>query len=65
MEAIKNGTGAVVQQTTNINKVEIRNDFKEQMEPDRIAFTLKDQLLKAANNPGQAAGRSLQGAFTR
>jgi hypothetical protein len=65
MEAIKNGNGAVVQQTTNINKVEIRNDFKEQMEPDRIAFTLKDQLLKAANNPGQAAGRSLQGAFTR
>jgi hypothetical protein len=65
MTAIKNGEGAVVQQTTNIAKIEIQNNFKEQMEPDRIAFTLKDQLLKAANNPGQASGRSLQGAFTR
>lgn len=41
---------------TNINKVEIRNDFKEQLEPDRIAFTLKNQLMKAAQNPTQANG---------
>lgn len=66
IERILGGVGdgeSTVQQTTvnNINKVEIRNDFKEQMEPDRIAFTLKEQLLKAANNPGQAAGRSLSG----
>lgn len=61
LTAINNGTGAVVQQTTNIGKVEIRNDFKEQMEPDRIAFTMRDQLLKAANNPGQTSGRSLRG----
>ena len=42
------------QNQVNINKVEIRNDFKERMEPDRIAFTLKEQLLKAAQNPTQA-----------
>ena len=39
----------------DIGRVEIRNDFKEQQQPDRIAFTLKDQLLKAAQNPTQAA----------
>jgi hypothetical protein len=49
--------------TTNIDKIEIRNEFKEQMEPDRIAFTLKEQLLKAALNPGQAAGRSTRAAL--
>lgn len=59
------GSPSVVNQVTNIGKVEIRNDFKEQQEPDRIAFTLKDQLLKAAKNPTQARGNSLQGAFTR
>jgi hypothetical protein len=65
LQAISDGTGAVVTQTTHIGKVEIRNDFKQQMEPDRIAFTLKEQLLKAAQNPGQAAGRSFTGAFAR
>lgn len=50
---------------TNIGKVEIRNDFKENQEPDRIAFTLKDQLMKAARNPTQGRGTSLQGAFAR
>ena len=48
---------------TNIGKVEIRNEFKEQLEPDRIAFSLKEQLMKAANNPTQARGNSFQGAF--
>lgn len=46
---------------TNIGKVEINNQFKEQLEPDRIAFTLKEQILKAALNPQQAAGRSMRG----
>lgn len=41
---------ATPQQTVNIAKVEIKNDFKELMEPDRVAFTIKDQLLKAARN---------------
>ncbi len=45
---------------TNISKVEIRNDFKEQMEPDRIAFALKDQLMKTAQNPTSRKGASLQ-----
>ena len=42
---------------TNVGKVEIKNNFKEQIEPDRIAFSLKDQLLKAAQNPTAARGR--------
>lgn len=44
-----------------IDKIEINNQFKENAEPDRIAFTLKDQLMKAALNPTQAAGGSLRG----
>lgn len=54
---------ATANYVNNIGKVEIRNDFKEQMEPDRIAFSLKEQLLKAAKNPTQGRGQSLQGAF--
>jgi hypothetical protein len=52
---------ATSKQVTNINTVNINNAFKEQMEPDRIAFSLKDQLLKAAANPLQASGRSMAG----
>ena len=37
--------------------------FKEQLEPDRIAFALKEQLYKAMKNQTQAKGSSLQGAF--
>lgn len=57
--------GNVTNHVTNIGKVEIRNDFKENAEPDRVAFTLRDQLLKAAQNPTQSRNRSLQGAFAR
>jgi hypothetical protein len=56
-------TSAVAAMTTNIGKVEINNQFKEQMEPDRIAFTLKEQLVKAAINPTAAGGRSLRGGL--
>lgn len=49
---------AAVQMTTNIGKVEIANQFKENAEPDRIAITLKNQLLKTAQNPTQGRGRS-------
>lgn len=45
-----------------IDKIEINNAFKENAEPDRIAFTLKEQLMKAALNPTQSSGRSLSGA---
>jgi hypothetical protein len=58
----------IVQQNVNVNGgVHINNSFKENMEPDRIAFSLKSQFLKAANNRTQARGRSLStsnaGAF--
>lgn len=49
----------------NIGKVEIRNDFKENQDPDRIAFTLKEQLMKSVRNATQGRGTSFQGAFTR
>jgi hypothetical protein len=55
-DGVKNVSGNI----TNIDKVEINNMFKEQLEPDRIAFTLRDQLQKAAMNPKSARGRSLQ-----
>jgi len=49
---------AVAQPKVDIGKIEIKNNFKEQMEPDRIAFTLKSQLMKAAQNPTQASGKN-------
>lgn len=52
-----NSGEAVVNQVTNIGKVEIKNQFKENMEPDRIAFSLTKQLMKAAQNPTQSRGR--------
>jgi hypothetical protein len=48
---------STVTQVTNIGKVEIKNQFKEQMEPDRVAFSLTKQLMKAAQNPTQSRGR--------
>ena len=54
----RTGNQAVANNVTNIGKVEIRNEFKDKLEPDRIAFTVKDQLLKAAQNPVAAKGRS-------
>lgn len=47
----------VIQNNTNIGKVEIKNNFKENLEPDRIAFSIVDQLQKAARNPTQAINR--------
>lgn len=52
----------VVSQTTNIGKVEIRQDFKENQEPDRIAVSLVKTLAAVALNPTQAAGNSLSGS---
>ncbi len=51
-----NSGDAIVSNVVNIAKVEQSFQFKEQMEPDRVAFTVKEQLLKAATNPTQ--GRS-------
>jgi hypothetical protein len=53
----------IVNQTTNIGHVNINNNFKEQLEPDRIAFTLVEQLGKVAQNPNQGSGRSLSGSL--
>lgn len=52
---IDTGEGALATNVTNISKVEINQDFKQQQEPDRIAFTVADTLLKLARNPTQAA----------
>lgn len=62
MGGVDSGEGSLSSNVTNIAKVEIRNEFKEQQEPDRIAFSLKDQLLKAAQNPTQKRGGSMQAA---
>ncbi len=61
----KNGEMPVGQSVTNIGKVEIINDFKEQMEPDRVAFALTSQLTKIAQNPQQATGRSFSRGLTQ
>ena len=57
--ATKNDDGSAVsaKNITNIGKVEINNEFKEKFEPDRIAFSLKEQLLKASQNPTAARGK--------
>ena len=62
--ALDQGRG-VSQAQVNINKVEINNDFKERIEPDRVAFTVKDQLMKAALNPVAARGRPFNPAVAR
>ncbi len=49
-----------VQSVTNIDKIEIRNDFKERIEPDRVAFALVEQLTKLGQNPLGTRGRSLR-----
>ena len=38
----------------NINTLQMNNSFKEQMEPDRIALSIKEQFVKAALNPTSA-----------
>ena len=53
---------AVVQNNTNIGKIEINQEFKERQNPDRIAFSVKEQILKTANNPTQGR-RSLSGGL--
>lgn len=56
---IKDGSDSdlpVSQQVTNIGTVNVNQQFKEQMEPDRIAFAFTEQLKKIAMNPAQASG---------
>lgn len=54
----KSNKQSVVQ---NIGQVVIRNDFKENMQPDRVAFTIADQLKKVAQNSTQGRGVTLAG----
>lgn len=51
--------------TQNIDSVTINQDFKEAQDPDRIAFTVQEALLKIAQNPTQAIGRSFAGGLAR
>jgi len=48
---------------TYINKVEVRQDFKKNTEPDRVAHSLVKTLTNIAKNPTQAANKSQQGAL--
>ncbi len=41
---------------TYIDNVTVKNNFKENMHPDRIAFTIVDQLGKVGRNKVRAAG---------
>jgi len=43
----------------NINKVSIENKFAENAQPDRIAFTIKDQLMDMAESRTQGRARPL------
>ena len=56
--------GGVANQIVNMD-VKMENHFKEMMEPDRVAFTIKDQLLKASQNrtTGSKAAFKPAGAF--
>lgn len=43
----------------NIAKVEMNMEFKEQNAPDRIAFSVKEQLFNAVKNPTRGRGTGL------
>jgi len=55
----------VANNVVNIGSVTIKQDFKQQIEPDRIAFTVQEQLLDLARNPTQSVNRSFEGAFAQ
>lgn len=64
-QLLQGNEAPISQSVTNIGKVEIKNQFREQLEPDRIAFSLKSQLMKTAQAPTQARGRNFnRGATT-
>jgi hypothetical protein len=57
-------TKSVVNQVTNVGKIEARFDMREQLEPDRIAFAVTTHLKKLAINPTQGRGQSLGNALS-
>jgi hypothetical protein len=61
----QNQEKSISNSNTYISNVNVRQDFKENMEPDRIAHSFLKTLKDVATNPTQAAGRSFAGAMTR
>jgi hypothetical protein len=49
------GTQETVANTVNNYDVKMTNNFKEVLQPDRIAFTIKDQLEKSSRNRSQTS----------
>lgn len=65
LRTVQDGKG-VQNNVTNNNfsgNITIKNDFKEQQEPDRVAFKMSEQLQKLGANRTQAKGRSLKAGF--
>ncbi len=54
---------AVVNQVTNIGKVEANFNMREQLEPDRVAFAVTTHLKKLVSNPRQGRGQSTDSSF--
>lgn len=50
-----------VSNVTNNYDVKMQNNFKEVLQPDRIAFTIKDQLEKSSMNRTKARSNSIGG----
>jgi len=63
----KDGEKAIAQNNVNIGKVDINNNIKQEVQPDRIAFTMKEQLMKLSENRKGSSGRrgSFSGAFAQ
>ncbi len=59
----KTGDAAAKYTVNNTNHVTARFDMREQMEPDRIAFSVVQHLKKLTINPREAAGSSFGHAF--
>lgn len=54
---------AVVNQVTNVGKIEANFDMREQLEPDRVAFAVTTKLKQLAMNPTQGRGQSMNTGF--
>lgn len=60
------GGDKVAKNITNIGKVEINNNIRQNIQPDRLAFTIKEQLMKTAKNPTAARNNGgFAGAFAQ
>jgi len=48
----------------NIGSINARFDLKEQLEPDRVAFAVTEEIKRMATNPIQGSGQTLSGPFS-